>query len=49
MALAALVEGELLPGTGLVSAAFLEVATTAWPRRLEALGLMDVAASAGWR
>jgi ATP-dependent helicase/nuclease subunit B len=42
-AVAALVEGELARHW-MVSAAFLEVATTAWPRRLEALGLMDVAA-----
>ena len=42
-AVAALVEGELARHW-LVSAAFLEVATTAWPRRLDALGLMDVAA-----
>ncbi|MDB5482533.1 MAG: hypothetical protein JWO83_3586, partial [Caulobacteraceae bacterium] len=42
-AVAALVEGELARHW-MVSAAFLEVATTAWPRKLEALGLMDVAA-----
>jgi ATP-dependent helicase/nuclease subunit B len=42
-AVAALVEGELARHW-MVSAAFLEVATTAWPRRLDALGLMDVAA-----
>jgi ATP-dependent helicase/nuclease subunit B len=42
-AVAALVEGELARHWT-VSAAFLEVATTAWPRRLRDLGLMDVAA-----
>ena len=42
-ALATLVEGELAQHWS-VSARFLEVATEAWSRRLEALGLMDVAA-----
>jgi ATP-dependent helicase/nuclease subunit B len=42
-AVATLVEGELARHW-MVSAAFLEVATSAWPARLEALGLMDVAA-----
>ncbi len=42
-AIAALVEGELARHWQ-VSAAFLEVATSVWPQRLEALGMMDVAA-----
>jgi ATP-dependent helicase/nuclease subunit B len=41
-AIEALVEGELARHWQ-VSAAFLEVATRAWPKRLEALGVMDVA------
>jgi ATP-dependent helicase/nuclease subunit B len=41
--IATLVEGELARHW-MVSAAFLEAATAAWPRRLEELGVMDVAA-----